>query len=138
MSETPTVTLEASELAKRLIEVRNAEQKLEAELNVLKGEEEQIKMALKDHMERLGLRNFKMADGSTVYLEARFFIKVPDPEKGIVWLDEHGLGDVAPRTINRARLNETYKDRTAEDQPLPPPEIMEATSLVTVKVRSPK
>lgn len=136
MSESPT--LEVSDLAKRLIVVRQKRQELEREVDAQKGEEDQIKEALRGHMERLELRNFKMMDGSTIYLEAKFYLKFEDSAKVIEWLDSEKLGDVAPRTVNRARLNDTYKDRTAEDKPLPPPEIMEATSLVTVKVRSPR
>ena len=137
-STSEPVTLEVSDLAKRLIEVRKKRLDLEREAEIQKGEEEQIKETLRDHMERLELRNFKMSDGSTIYLEAKFFLKFEDPSKVIDWLDSEGLADVAPRTIGRARLNDVYKERNAEDKSLPPPEVMEATSLVTVKVRSPK
>jgi hypothetical protein len=118
--------------------IRDVRQKLEKEVDELKGEEEQIKTALRDHMDRLELRNFKMEDGSTIFLESRFFLKFEDPSKVIEWLDAQKLDDVAPRTINRARLNDTYKERVAEDKALPPPELVEATSIVTVKVRNSK
>lgn len=126
----------ATKLAARLVEVRKERQELERQDAGLRGEEEQLKDALKTTMEDLGLRNFKTVTGDTIFLEARFFLKFEDPEKVREWLDKNGLEDVAPRTINRARLNEVYKDRQAEDKGLPPPEVCEATSLVTVKVRT--
>lgn len=141
MSEDTPVHLssEAVTLGERYFELRVQKNKLEAQINDLDAERDLIAGQLKKIMEDVGLQRFNLKEIGTFYLQATFYPKiVGDPVKVIAWLDEQGSGDIAPRTIHKPAFKELYQNNAENDRPLPPPDLVEASTDIGLRLRASK
>lgn len=139
-NEEPTVvTSEATTLAQRYHAVREKKRALEAEINDLDAERDQVAGELKKIMEDVGMQRFNLKGIGTFYLQASFYPKViGDSAKVIEWLDQHEAGNVAPRTIQKTAFKEFYQNSVENDKPVPPAELVEAHTEVGLRLRGAK
>lgn len=108
----------------------------EAQIDLLRGEIEQIKDLLFKRMEADGVINYKLPEG-TVYLHPTAYPKMLRPEEEIIkWFDEMGHPEVAPRKVSRTRIKDYIEIAMADDLPLPPPELIDMKPAKQVKLRS--
>lgn len=126
-------------LAKKLAELRGKKQVLDAQVNEVDAEIDQVKLDLTTRMEETGMRKFQVAGLGTFYLQASFYPKiVGDKDELIAWLDNGGASEIAPRTVSVTRLREFYEERLEKDLPVPPINLVDATSQVSVRFRQSK
>lgn len=138
-SEEPiALTSEATQLAKQYHAGRQRKDELTKQLDDVKAELDMIGEDLTKKMEELGLQTFKLEGLGTYYLQTSFYPKVLDAEKVIDWLDKNGQSNIAPRTIKGPAFKEFYQERVEHDQPIPPPDLVEASSNTGVRLRRAK
>ena len=127
-----------TDLAKRYAAISARVREADDVLKELKAEKDQIAGTLKEEMERLELQKFQLAGLGTFFIQSMFFPKVVgDPAQAIAWLDAQGpdVGQgIAPRTVSGSRLKDYLKDLIENDQPLPPTDVIESSSITYVKM----
>lgn len=130
---------EAVKLARRYHEIREQVRGLEKQINDMDAEKDQVAIALKKIMEDVGMQRFNLTGIGTFYLQASFYPKViGDSVKVIEWLDAQGVGNVAPRTIQKTAFKEFYQDAVENDKPVPPADLVEAHTEVGLRLRGAK
>jgi hypothetical protein len=138
-NEPQVLSSTAVELANKYHKVREEKRELEARINDLDAERDQVAIELKKIMEDVGMQRFNLKGIGTFYLQASFYPKViGDPVKVIEWLDSQGQGSIAPRTISKPAFKEMYQNAAENDKPLPPPDLVEAHTEVGLRLRGAK
>ena len=79
------------------------------------------KVAMPRAMEREGIKSLRLADGQGITTTEEMYVsvKTANSEEFIQWLDEHGEGDMAKRTVNAQTLKSWYKSGLKEGRDLP-------------------
>lgn len=132
------MTNPTADMAKQLRKLMTTKEGLDNQLEDVKGEISQLKIALAQEMEKQELSNFKVEGIGTVYLAPVMFVKANKERMAelIQWFDNSGLGVLAPRTINPKTLQATYKERLENNQPLPSDQLVSVSSMVEARLRS--
>jgi len=125
-------------LAKRMYELRTQKLELETQINGLDAELDQIRTELTEVMSELGIQKFALDGIGTFYLATSIYPKISDSDRMIVWLDDNGCGNIAPRKIHVPSLKEMIETRMAEDKPVPSADLIEMTSETSVRLRMSK
>ena len=106
-------------LSDRLSILRELKDQIENSLDLAKEQIEQVQQAMIAIMTNEEIPNFSR-NGKTFSLTTKPYASVkPDGKEDFIsWLDEHGFGDLAPRSINSQTLSSWVKEQT-QDQELP-------------------
>lgn len=106
-------------MSDRLAVLRELKEQIESSLDLAKEKIEQVQQAMITIMTNEEIPNFSR-NGKTFSLTTKSYasVKADGKEDFIVWLDEHGFGDLAPRSINSQTLSSWVKEQT-EDRELP-------------------
>lgn len=95
---------------------------LEAVVKELGSKKQFLKeVALPQALEREGLKNIRLASGKGYTTVDELYVSVVSNHKEdfIAWLDAHGEGDIAPRTVNAQTVKSWYKQGLKEGRELP-------------------
>ena len=93
------------------------------------------KVAMPKAMERAGMKSLRLADGQGITTKEEMYVSVKagNAPAFIEWLDAHGEGDMAKRTVNAQTLKSWYKTGLKEGRELP----YELVSATTATVAQP-
>ena len=61
----------------------------------------------------------KLASGGTIIVAEKLGVKKTDEQRLVSWLDEHGLGDFAKRSVNTNSLAALCRERAEKFEPMP-------------------
>lgn len=123
------------EWLKKWHELKKKKDGLTIDLELVNGEIEQLKEAVKAKLMEQGVSKLSFED-QTVFLKASAYNTIVDSEGLIKWLDQEGAADVAIRTINKPRLKELLEERLEKDQPFPPDTLLELKPKTEVVMRA--
>lgn len=133
--ETVKTDSRSVDLAKKMYQLRLEKQKLEAQVETKNAELDQIKIELTNIMVETEMQKFALDGIGTFYLSTNIYPKLPNPEALIVWLDEIGKADIAPRKVHVPSLKELIESRMEADLPVPGPDLLEMTPQTGVRLR---
>jgi len=71
-----------------------------------------------------GIHQMKVVGAGTFYVQEKIYPSPIDKPGFIKWLDEHGIPELAPRTVNHMTLVSWFSERTARGGELPPPSLV--------------
>lgn len=120
---------------KRWHELKIEKDKISIQLELLNGEIEQLKEAVKKTLMEQGVSKLSFED-QTVFLKASAYNTILDNDGLIKWLDEMGVGDVAIRKIDKPRLKEMLEQRLEQDLSYPPDSMLELKPKTEVVMRA--
>ena len=120
---------------KRWHELKKEKDGISIKLELLNGEIEQLKEAVKTKLLEQGVSKLSFED-QTVFLKASAYNTILDNDKLIDWLDEQEAGMVAPRKIDKPRLKELLEQRLEQDLPYPPDSLLELKPKTEVVMRA--
>lgn len=117
------------EKASALNQLIKQKQEKEKEVEGIADEIEALKADITAQMEGLDIQNAKIEGVGTLYLSSLFFVSLnkenPEAKSKIVeWLDQNGLGALAPRTVNTRTLGGLYKERLEKNETVPGSDIV--------------
>ena len=125
----------STELAKKMYELRTKKADIEAQVNAIDAELDQVRNELTTIMTDLGVQKFALEGIGTFYLSTAIYPKLLNPEALIQWLDSNGLQGVAPRKVHTASLREAIEDRMEKDLPVPTSDMLDMTPETSVRLR---
>lgn len=120
---------------KRWHELKQKKDGITIDLELLNGEIDQLKEAVKTKLMERGVSKLSF-EGQTVFLKASAYNSIVDSEGLIKWLDEQGVGDVAIRKIDKPRLKEVLEERMEKDLAFPPETLLELKPKTEVVMRT--
>lgn len=120
---------------KRWHELKKEKDDLTIKLELLNGEIDQLKEAVKVCLVEQGVSKLSFED-QTVFLKASAYNTILDNDGLIKWLDEMGVGDVAIRKIDKPRLKEMLEQRLEQDLSYPPDSMLELKPKTEVVMRA--
>lgn len=135
METTTKADSRSTELAKKMYQLRNEKQLLEAQVKEKDAELDQIRLELTTIMTEVGIQKFALDGIGTFYLSTNIYPKLPNPEALIEWLDSNGKPEIAPRKIHIPSLKELVEIRMEQDLPIPGPELLDMTPETSVRLR---
>jgi hypothetical protein len=127
--------LELMERLKKWHELKKKKDGLTIDLELVNGEIEQLKEAVKAKLLEQGVSKLSFED-QTVFLKASAYNTIVDSDGLIKWLDQEGAADVAIRTINKPRLKELLETRLEKDLAFPPDTLLELKPKTEVVMRA--
>lgn len=124
-------------LCEQYARLKRERKELEKLADDKKQEEMQVEQELLPLMKELDAQKITLAGIGTIYLQTKFYVKaLPDKMDDLVaWLDDHGLGVLAKRSIHSKTLQAQYNEWSDGDKPIPPQEIVSAYPETKVIVR---
>lgn len=125
-------------LAEAFRAARKAVDEAEEVVKLAKAERDQIEAELREQLEADGVQSVKVEGVGTVYLEAKSYARIAEGklEDAVKWLDEHGEGAIAKRTVPHQTLSAWYNERTENDKPLPPEDLIAVFRETKVRLRT--
>lgn len=126
----------APTLARKFAALREEKAKHEEEIKKIEEELDMVGAELRTELEGLEAQRLAITGVGTVYLRTAFFARVvPGQEDTFLkWLDDRGMGALAPRKVHHQTLSHEYQEWMEGDKPVPPKEVVDVFSKVEVRL----
>lgn len=113
-------TADMSELATKLIAAKNQKEELAEQLKAVNKEIDELDEKLADLMVAKKCDLFRVPNLGTFFTKTENYPNVVDPDGFIKWLDENGMGPMAPRSVHPSRLRGWVTEWLKDGKALPP------------------
>lgn len=128
------------DLASRFALLRERKRQAELAVQDLDDEMTQLGGELRRAMEAAEMTSVKLDGVGTVYLETKFYAREVKErhDELLSWLDERGLGALAPRTVHHQTLTRAVTEWMESDHEVPPGNLVVAHPETVVRLRAAK